>query len=68
MNKYHSFYFSELETKIREVALEIMYTPHKTGDQNEYNSRIAMYNDGIKDMANSLINALKKEAEETDAV
>lgn len=68
MNKYHSFYFSELETKIREVALESMDTPHMNGDQDENNARVAVYNAGIKDMANSLIDALKKEADETDAV
>lgn len=63
MNKYHSFYFSELETKIREVALESMDTPSMHGDQ-ENNARVAVYNEGIRDMAISLIDALEKEAEE----
>ena len=67
MNKYHSFYFSELETKIREVALESMDTPSMHGDQDGNNARVAVYNAGIKDMANCLIDALKKEAEEGNA-
>lgn len=68
MNKYHSFYFSELETKIREVALESMRAPILNDDKENYNLKTVMYNHGIKCMAEDLIDALKKEAEETDAV
>lgn len=67
MNKYHSFYFSELKDKINEVALESMYVPDMSDDQDENNAKVAVYNAGIRDMANSLIDALKKEAEEGNA-
>lgn len=67
MNKYHSFYFSDLKDKINEVALESMYVPDMSDDQDKNNAKVAVYNAGIRNMANSLIDALKKEAEEGHA-
>lgn len=66
----------ELIQIIRRVAMEAMMTPIQQGknlrgdpmsltEVASYNSHIAMNNEGIRDMADSLINELTKDEEET---
>ena len=64
MNKYHSFYLEDMERLIREVALDEMMTPAFIPDKDMDVSRIAYYNEGMKSMANYLIDAFRAEAEE----
>ncbi len=68
MNKYHSFYLADIETLIRYVALEELMVPPYTLDSKEDAQariqRVAYYNDGIKSMANYLIEALRDLAKE----
>ena len=71
MNKYHSFYLADLETKIREVAMAAMLQPgyFKSEHREDHiivNANKAFYNDGIRAMAEMIILALEKEAEEKD--
>lgn len=68
MNKYHSFYLADIEALIRYVALEELMVPPYTLDHEEDAQariqRVAYYNDGIKSMANYLIDAFRAKAEE----
>lgn len=65
MNRYHSFYLADLETKIREVAMENMMWPSVDENVSEkFNSNAAIYNCGVREFSEFLIKALRKEAEE----
>lgn len=68
MNKYHSFYLSDLENKIREVAMDSVLTPSLQTDDAamKRNAIIAAYNDGVLTAADTIIAALRNEAEEGD--
>ena len=69
-NKYKSFYLADLEALIRVTALDIMAVPmihfeeDKPMDVNiRRNANVAIYNDGIRTLADALIEALSNEAE-----
>ena len=64
MNNCHIFYEEDLEKLIREVALEEMMTPIFNPDKDTDVRWIVYYNEGMKSMANYLIDALRAEAEE----
>jgi hypothetical protein len=67
-NEYKSFYFADLKAIIREVALDTMLVP-SFGDENKtlQNAMIVgVYNDGIRTLADMLIDRLTKEATETE--
>lgn len=66
MNNYHSFYLSDLENKIREVAMNVILTPSLQADDEtmKRNALAAVYNDGVLETADKIIDALRTEAEE----
>ena len=68
MNNCHIFYEEDLEKLIREVAFEEMFAAPFRPDQDEdlpaLVNRIAYFNDGVRNMAEKLIDALRAEAEE----
>ena len=73
MNRYHSFYLADLETKIREVAMAAMKKPCIYAEHNGESKDIllvnhgkAFYNEGVRATAEMIILALEKEAEEKD--
>ena len=65
MNNYHSFYLSDLENKIREVAMDSVLTPTLQANDAD-NALVAIYNNGVLTTAETIINALRTEAEEGD--
>jgi len=73
-NKYSAFNLLEAENKIREIAMGEMLTPpyyeSKDTPSDKYARAVPYYNDGVLNMAEALINALKEEAEanEDDAM
>lgn len=68
MNNCHIFYEEDLEKMIRQVALEEMMTipfrPDPDEDLPALINRIAFFNDGVRYMAERLIDAVQAEAEE----
>lgn len=66
MNNYHSFYLSDLENKIREVAMNVILTPSLQADDEtmKRNALAAVYNDGVLETADKIIDALRTEVEE----
>lgn len=69
MNKYHSFYLSDLENKIREVAMDSVLTPslHADDASMKCNTLVAVYNAGVLTAAETIIIALRTETEDADA-
>lgn len=77
-NNYKSFYLADIKRIIEETALETMMTPIIEGKKldggvmtlnevSNYNSLVAMNNEGIRDFASSLMNRLTKEGEDNDS-
>ena len=72
--KCSAFNLLEAENRIREVAMGEMLTPpyyeSKDTPSDKYAQAVPYYNDGVLNMAEALINALKEEAEanEDDAM
>ena len=70
MNKYNSFYLEDVIQIIRKTALEIMLCPSVISDNNTFNesqnARIAVYNEGIRDFSDVLIDVLTRPDQEEE--
>ena len=68
MNKYHSFYLEDIERLVCQTVLNLMKSPATMAtngiDVQQHNDRIAFYNDGVRKMAEKIIETLRAEAEE----
>ena len=68
MNKYHSFYLEDIERLVCQTVLSLMKSPATMAtngiDVQQHNDRIAFYNDGVRKMAEKIIENLRAEAEE----
>ena len=68
MNKYHSFYLEDIERLASQTALSLMRSPATLATNGvnvqKHNDRMAFYNDGVRKMAEKIIDALRAEAEE----
>ena len=66
-NQYKSFYLSDLKMMILKTFIDGMLSVKSLSDNTKshraMNERIAIYNDGLRDMAQNLIFALENEAE-----
>ena len=63
-NEYKSFYFADLKAMVRETAMENMLSPIIEMEDSPVttNANIALYNDGIRTLAQALIEKLTDEA------
>lgn len=70
MNKYHSFYLEDVIQTIRKTALEIMLCPSVISVKDTFNesqnARIAVYNEGIRDFSDVLIDVLTRPDQEEE--
>lgn len=70
MNKYHSFYLEDVVHIIRKTALEIMLCPSVISVKDTFNesqnARIAVYNEGIRDFSDVLIDVLTSPDQEEE--
>ncbi len=72
-NSFKSFYLEDIEKIINRVALANMMTPaivmKMGGEQltltelSSHNSLVAMHNEGVREMADRLIEALREDGE-----
>lgn len=73
-NSYASLYLSDVLNKVKSVALDTMMALALVKDKDliggdticEYNERIAIYNDGIRDLAQALKHAITEMTEEEE--
>lgn len=61
-NMYKSFYLQDILAAVNEVALETMLETTFKDDGESENACIALYNDGIRDMAKAIARRLNEEA------
>ena len=61
-NMYKSFYLQDILAAVNEVALETMLETTFEDDGESENACIALYNDGIRDMAQAIARRLNEEA------
>ena len=61
-NMYKSFYLQDILAAVNEVALETMLETTLEDDGESKNACIALYNDGIRDMAKAIARRLNEEA------
>ncbi len=70
MNKYNSFYLEDVIQTIRKTALEIMLCPSVISVNDTFNesqnARIAVYNEGIRDFSDVLIDVLTRPDQEEE--
>ena len=72
-NSFKSFYLEDIEKIVNRVALANMMTPASVmklgGEQltqtelSSHNSLVAMHNEGVREMADRLIEALREDGE-----
>ena len=65
-NMYKSFYFQDLLAMTNEIALEAMLETTCEDDCEHKNACIALYNDGIRDMAKAIARRLTEEASKSE--
>ena len=67
-NLYKSFYYQDLMAMINEVALDTMIGTSLSlvEDSKNENVCVAMYNDGIKEMAKAIRTRLTEEASQSE--
>lgn len=61
-NMYKSFYLQDILAAVNEVALKTMLETTFEDDCERENACIAVYNDGIRDMAKAIAERLSEEA------
>lgn len=64
VNRYKQFALRDLEEMIRTIVMDSMMVPLVLGNPErhdeimDYNTMVAMYNDGLRNLADQLINRL----------
>lgn len=73
MNEYRTFYLKDLIPLIDRIAMKTLMIPRITsqpnasGIWNEMNASIAVFNEGVRSMAELMLKELEKEGEDDGA-
>ena len=75
-NRYHSFYLEELVRMVKEAAEKSAMKPLRLLLQNQaedagintamYNDRVAWFNEGLRELAGTIVKKLEETAEEEE--